>query len=952
MDTMAPLNRKVMFQLEQSSIESCLPAMELFPGHTEPAGVDTVHPGANTENQGGIVNASCKTMGSERDRQYSTGNFIADANAIRGSHSSHTSAKDGKDEKNELATTHPHSTTTALEKKKPFVVQIKLPGRQRSGFTPVELPGATWDIIEVRALKRVLGAAWIRPHWPSSISIRDRVAVSLQHHAFLSIRNLSELYIADCVMEHLDISASQKVRCLGLCLRQYAQLPGVDTPVAIVARHNDYRRCSVSAVAFYLFERFHLQLEDMPSFELSGTWSLVKLLKGPLAIPDATQKSLSQRFVKIFDDAGYKILGNIDEIQTGKKELQHLGVSTESPARIGPKNFDIAGTMAMAGFPSSPYSLRREALLPPLELQRLIFPSIESSPGLLDPNQWKAHCDRVMLDSSPFSDKETVQGAGRQRRVAAAKESIDEYAGVARLDHLHLLLWMRRIVLQDAVLFFEDGATNRLLDHAIFQRAEFKKFRSDLLRTMGTDNSNQYQYQELHRELSDSTSLSESEFGQNRFSSMIEAPQQEEIAGQWVSHGNWHELRKRPKAKKARSKGGNQESLSEQLHLQEQVKALQQQVEEQALTMRQMEQQEKERQQREKAYLDQQKCLLNQLSEQTLLTQKLWQRLELQQKMSVPRSPMSPPADGVATEDRSQDLIVLGRISQIQTPPPGRVAPTTIVGAIPETVHPQDPLTKHTAPKSIHGPMSGQTLPKLNSPGRAVCSSLPDPQSKQTQLMQGVPSGRVAIIPGSSLASEQAQPMQTPLGPVSASNPGQTLAPKFRRRSCSGGVIKRKSHIMWSRRPKAATQVAIGSQELYCLCREPDDGSFMIACDKCDEWYHGGCIGVLESDRLEKSKYFCQSCQLTQQILEEPSLLDEMKETELSRFPSEEKDIKEEDIQERVFSMEITSSQYLFTSFNPPRLSNPTRPSSNSVNPLAFSPSTPAAYPADRKSVV
>lgn len=578
-----------------------------------------------------------------------------------------------------------------------------------------------------------------------------------------------------------------------------------------------------------------MQSEDMPSFEMSGTWPLVKLLKGPLAIPDTTPKSLSLRFVKIFDEAGYKILGsNIDGVRTGKKELQHLGVSTESPARIGPKNVDIPGTMAMAGSRSSPYSLRREALLPPLELQRLVFPSIESSPGLMDPNQWKAHCDRVMLDSSPFSDKETVQGAGRQRRVAAAKESIDEYAGVARLDHLHLLLWMRRIVLQDAALFFEDGATNRLLDHAIFQRAEFKKFRSDLLRAMGTDNSNPYQYQELHQELSDSTSLSESDVGQNRFSSMIDAPQQEETAGHWVSHGNWHELRKRPKAK-ARSKDDKEESLSQQQQLQEQVEALQQQVEEQALTMRQMEQQERERQQREKAYLDQQKCLLDQLSQQTLLTQKLWQRLELQQKMSVPRSPMSPPAGGVATEDRSLDLIMLDRISHIQNPPPGQVAPTTIVGAIPEkTLHPQDPLVKHTAPKSIPDPMPGQTLRKLNSPGRAVCSLLPDPQSKQTQLMQGVPSGQLAIIPGGSLPSEQARPMQTPPGPISASNPGPILAPKFRRRRSSGGVIQRKSHIMRSRRPKAATQVAVGSQELYCLCREPDDGGFMIACDKCD----------------------------------------------------------------------------------------------------------------------
>jgi hypothetical protein len=26
------------------------------------------------------------------------------------------------------------------------------------------------------------------------------------------------------------------------------------------------------------------------------------------------------------------------------------------------------------------------------------------------------------------------------------------------------------------------------------------------------------------------------------------------------------------------------------------------------------------------------------------------------------------------------------------------------------------------------------------------------------------------------------------------------------------------------------------SSRLYCFCRQPDDGTFMISCDKCQEW--------------------------------------------------------------------------------------------------------------------
>ena len=28
----------------------------------------------------------------------------------------------------------------------------------------------------------------------------------------------------------------------------------------------------------------------------------------------------------------------------------------------------------------------------------------------------------------------------------------------------------------------------------------------------------------------------------------------------------------------------------------------------------------------------------------------------------------------------------------------------------------------------------------------------------------------------------------------------------------------------------------------YCLCRGPNDGSFMVECDVCQQWYHGECV--------------------------------------------------------------------------------------------------------------
>jgi len=31
---------------------------------------------------------------------------------------------------------------------------------------------------------------------------------------------------------------------------------------------------------------------------------------------------------------------------------------------------------------------------------------------------------------------------------------------------------------------------------------------------------------------------------------------------------------------------------------------------------------------------------------------------------------------------------------------------------------------------------------------------------------------------------------------------------------------------------------------VFCLCRTTDDKFFMIACDKCDEWYHPECLDL------------------------------------------------------------------------------------------------------------
>ena len=49
--------------------------------------------------------------------------------------------------------------------------------------------------------------------------------------------------------------------------------------------------------------------------------------------------------------------------------------------------------------------------------------------------------------------------------------------------------------------------------------------------------------------------------------------------------------------------------------------------------------------------------------------------------------------------------------------------------------------------------------------------------------------------------------------------------------------------------------------DLYCLCRRPDTGTFMIGCDGgCDDWFHGKCVGIAERDKGLIDRYVCPRC--------------------------------------------------------------------------------------------
>ncbi|ORY37621.1 hypothetical protein BCR33DRAFT_448187 [Rhizoclosmatium globosum] len=49
---------------------------------------------------------------------------------------------------------------------------------------------------------------------------------------------------------------------------------------------------------------------------------------------------------------------------------------------------------------------------------------------------------------------------------------------------------------------------------------------------------------------------------------------------------------------------------------------------------------------------------------------------------------------------------------------------------------------------------------------------------------------------------------------------------------------------------------------IYCICRKRDDGSRMIYCDGCDDWFHPKCLELasVAIDEMEGKKFYCRFC--------------------------------------------------------------------------------------------
>ncbi len=71
-------------------------------------------------------------------------------------------------------------------------------------------------------------------------------------------------------------------------------------------------------------------------------------------------------------------------------------------------------------------------------------------------------------------------------------------------------------------------------------------------------------------------------------------------------------------------------------------------------------------------------------------------------------------------------------------------------------------------------------------------------------------------------------------------------------------------------KPRGTAAAALSSDPnaLYCMCRQPALNYFMIQCHKCEEWFHGSCVGITRQKSARVKDFYCPLC-----IDRDPSLV-------------------------------------------------------------------------------
>lgn len=87
-------------------------------------------------------------------------------------------------------------------------------------------------------------------------------------------------------------------------------------------------------------------------------------------------------------------------------------------------------------------------------------------------------------------------------------------------------------------------------------------------------------------------------------------------------------------------------------------------------------------------------------------------------------------------------------------------------------------------------------------------------------------------------------------------------------RTQKGGDSSESQYLHAQTTSGTSKTVSSDPSQLYCICRQPALHYFMIQCNKCQDWFHGECVGINRQKAAKIKEFYCPLC-----IDEDPNLV-------------------------------------------------------------------------------
>ncbi|KAJ8537451.1 hypothetical protein ON010_g13147 [Phytophthora cinnamomi] len=201
--------------------------------------------------------------------------------------------------------------------------------------------------------------------------------------------------------------------------------------------------CPHGLLGFYLFWRWHIDGEPFPDFTSSESWYPTKLLK----TGKDTTKAMSYKTHNEAITAALKFVGMVQ----ANPKFDALAGGTIKPCRNATSHRFLGRQCAqLAGFEPARGSVFvvRASVDPPVALERQVFPQVEG---------WQ----------------EAINTEAAEQSIASG-------------GFLELLQYLRKVVLQDAVLLQDIVPNHPIWKHSIFASQQFKIFKQKAKQHLST----------------------------------------------------------------------------------------------------------------------------------------------------------------------------------------------------------------------------------------------------------------------------------------------------------------------------------------------------------------------------------------------------------------------------------------------------------------------------------